>query len=173
MADQQRKAEMVAELSSKLKDSKAAFLANFRGTTVEQSNDLRIKLRQAGVEYRVVKNTLLALACKGTQFECLRDELVGPTALAIALDDPVQPAKVLFEFAKTSKTFELKCGALDGNFLSVGDIEALSKLPSREVLLGKMLGSINAPTSNFVGVLAAIPRSLVQVLGAIQEQKSA
>jgi large subunit ribosomal protein L10 len=79
----------------------------------------------------------------------------------------------LFDFAKDSQFFELKSGALDGKLLSVEEIEALSKLPSREVLLGKMLGSINAPVSNFVGVLAAVPRSLVQVLGAIQEQKNA
>lgn len=173
MADQQSKAQLVAELTEKLKDSKAAFLANYRGISVAQSDDLRIKLREAGVEYRVVKNTLLSLACKGTDYECLQDHLTGPTALALAKEDPVQPAKVLFEFAKESKSFELKTGALDGNLLSVEDIESLSKLPSREVLLGKMLGSMSAPASNFVGVLAAVPRSLVQVLGAIQEQKDA
>ncbi|HUH58388.1 MAG TPA: 50S ribosomal protein L10 [Pseudomonadales bacterium] len=167
------KEQLVAELSEKLRNSKAAFLANYRGITVEQTNVLRGKLRAAGVEYRVVKNTLLSLACKGTDFECLQEHLTGPTALALALDDPVQPAKILFEFAKDSKVFELKTGALDGNILGVGDIEALSKLPSREVLLGKMLGSMSAPATNFVGVLAAVPRSLVQVLGAIQEQKNA
>jgi large subunit ribosomal protein L10 len=173
MADKNSKEQLVAELSAKLKESKAAFLANYRGISVEQSNELRIKLRNAGVEYRVVKNTLLSLACKGTDFECLQEQLTGPTALALALEDPVEPAKVLFDFAKDSKFFELKSGALDGKLLSVEEIEALSKLPSREVLLGKMLGSINAPVSNFVGVLAAVPRSLVQVLGAIQEQKNA
>lgn len=167
------KEQLVAELSEKLRNSKAAFLANYRGITVEQTNVLRGKLRAAGVEYRVVKNTLLSLACKGTDFECLQEHLTGPTALALALDDPVQSAKILFEFAKDSKVFELKTGALDGNILGVGDIEALSKLPSREVLLGKMLGSMSAPATNFVGVLAAVPRSLVQVLGAIQEQKNA
>jgi large subunit ribosomal protein L10 len=173
MADQQSKEQLVAELSAKLKESKAAFLANYRGISVEQSNELRTKLREAGVEYRVVKNTLLSLACKGTDFECLQEYLTGPTALALATDDPVQPAKVLYEFAKDSKVFELKSGALDGNVLSIEDIEALSKLPSREVLLGKMLSSMSAPATNFVGVLAAVPRSLVQVLGAIQDQKSA
>lgn len=172
MADQSKE-QLVAELVEKLQGAKAAFLANYRGITVEQSNELRTKLREAGVEYRVVKNTLLSLACKDTAFDCLQEHLTGPTALALAIDDPVAPAKVLTEFAKDSKTFELKSGALDGKMLSVADIEALSSLPSREVLLGKMLGSINAPTSNFVGVLAAVPRSLVQVLGAIQEQKSA
>lgn len=173
MADKQSKEQLVAELSAKLKGSKAAFLANYRGISVEQSNELRTKLREAGVEYRVVKNTLLSLACKGTDYECLQEYLTGPTALALATDDPVQPAKVLYEFAKDSKTFELKSGALDGNVLSIEDIESLSKLPSREVLLGKMLGSMSAPATNFVGVLAAVPRSLVQVLGAIQDQKSA
>jgi len=173
MADQQSKEQLVAELSAKLKGSKAVFLANYRGISVEQANELRTKLRESGVEYRVVKNTLLSLACKGTDFECLQDYLTGPTAMALAVEDPVQPAKVLFEFAKGSKVFELKSGALDGNILTIEDIESLSKLPSREVLLGKMLGSMSAPTTNFVGVLAAVPRSLVQVLGAIQEEKNA
>lgn len=167
------KAQVVEEFAAKLATAKAAFLADYRGLTVDEVNELRGKLREAGVEYHVVKNTLLRLATKDTAFTCLDEFLSGPNAIAIAQDDPVAPAKVLSEYAKSSKVFELKTAVLDGQLLSADDIKALAELPSREVLLAKMLGSINAPVSNFVGVLAAVPRSLVQVLGAIKDQKEA
>ncbi len=167
------KEQVIAELAGKLAASKAAFLADYRGLNVDQVNKLRGELRGVSVDYQVVKNTLLKLASKDTGAECLHEFLEGPTAIAIATDDPVGPAKVLSEFAKANPKFELKAAALDGKLLSVADINALAELPSREVLLAKVLGSINAPASNFVGVLAAIPRSLVQVLGAIQEKKAA
>jgi len=167
------KVQLVEEFAAKLATAKAAFIADYRGLNVDQVNELRGKLRDAGVEYRVVKNTLLRLAAKGTDFECLGDYLQGPTAIAIAQEDPVAPAKVLSEYAKDSKFFELKTAVLEGKILNEAEVKALAELPSREVLLGKMLGSINAPVSNFVGVLAAVPRSLVQVLGAIRDQKAA
>jgi len=167
------KVQLVEEFAAKLATAKAAFVADYRGLNVDEVNELRGKLRGAGVEYRVVKNTLLRLAAKGTDFECLGDYLQGPTAIAIAQEDPVAPAKVLAEYAKDSKFFELKTAVLEGKILSESEVKALAELPSREVLLGKMLGSINAPVSNFVGVLAAVPRSLVQVLGAIRDQKAA
>ncbi len=167
------KKQVVEQFAAKLATAKAAFLADYRGLTVDEVNELRNKLRDAGVEYHVVKNTLLRLASKDTPFTCWDEFLTGPTAIAISQSDPVAPAKVLSEYAKSSKVFELKTGVLDGKLLSSDDIKALAELPSREVLLAKMLGSINAPVSNFVGVLAAVPRSLVQVLGAIQEQKEA
>lgn len=171
--NKQSKEAVVAEFSGKLAEAKAAFLADYRGLTVEQANDLRRKLRAAGVEYRVVKNTLLRRAAKDTPAACLDDYLVGPTAIALAADDPVAPAKALVEFAKDSKVFELKAGMLDGKLLTIDDIRALSDLPSREQLLAKMLGSLNAPATNLVGVFAAVPRSFVQVLAAIKDQKEA
>jgi len=167
------KEQVVADLAQKLALAKAAFIADYRGLNVDQVNKLRGDLRGVSVEYQVAKNTLLKLAAKGTGVACLNDHLVGPTAIAIVTGDPVAPAKVLTEFAKANAKFELKAGALDGKLLSVEDIKALAELPSREVLLAKLLGSLNAPASNFVGVLAAIPRSLVQVLAAIQDQKAA
>jgi len=167
------KQQVVEEFAAKLATAKAAFLADYRGLTVDEVNELRNKLRETGVEYRVVKNTLLRLAAKDTAFDCWDEYLSGPTAIAIAQDDPVAPAKVLSEYAKDSKVFELKTCVLEGKILSADEIKALAELPSREVLLAKMLGSINAPVSNFVGVLAAVPRSLVQVLGAIKDQKEA
>lgn len=167
------KEQLVAELAEKLASAKAAFLADYRGLNVEQLNKLRSELRGAGVEYRVVKNTLLRLAAQGTGAAALDPFLEGPTAIAIAGQDPVAPAKILSDFAKANAKFELKGGALEGKALSVEDVKALAELPSREQLLAMMLGSLNAPASNFVGVLAAIPRSLVQVLAAIQDQKAA
>lgn len=171
--NRQSKEQLVAEFAEKLKMAKAAYLADYRGLDVEQATALRCKLHEVGVEYRVVKNTLLRLAAKDTDMECLDEQLTGPTAIAFANDDPVAPAKALVDFAKDHKVFELKAGVLDGKLLSVADIKALSDLPSREELLAKMLGSMSAPASNFVGVLAAIPRSLVQVLSAIKDQKDA
>jgi large subunit ribosomal protein L10 len=167
------KAQVIADLAVKLASAKATFVADYRGLNVEQVNDLRGKLRTAGAEYQVVKNTLLHLAAKDTPQACLDPFLAGPTALAIAPVDPVAPAKVLSDFAKANAKFSLKGGALEGRALSVAEITALADLPSREVLLAKMLGSMSAPATNFVGVLAAVPRSLVQVLAAIQDKKAA
>jgi large subunit ribosomal protein L10 len=171
--DRNSKEALVAELAGQLASAKAAFLADYRGLNVEKVTQLRRDLRGSGAEYRVVKNTLLRLAAKGTSIECMSDLLEGPTAVAIVPQDPVAPAKVMSEFAKANAKFALKGGALGGKVLSADDVRALADLPSREVLLAKMLGSLNAPTTNFVGVLAAIPRSLVQVLAAIQEKKAA
>jgi large subunit ribosomal protein L10 len=171
--NRQSKEQIVSELAQTLSTAKAAFIADYRGINVDQANDLRGRLRQAGCEYRVVKNTLLKLAAKDTPAECLAEFMVGPTAIAIAPADPVAPAKALDEFCKAVNKFELKGAMLDGKALQIAQVKDLANLPSREELLAKMLGSINAPVSNFVGVLAAVPRSLVQVLGAIRDQKEA
>lgn len=167
------KEQVVAELVQKLASAQAAFVADYRGLNVSQVNKLRGELREVSVDYQVAKNTLLKLAAKDTSAECLYDHLAGPTAVAFVNGDPVASAKVLTGFAKANAKFVLKGGILNGKPLSAADIGALADLPSREVLLAKMLGSLNAPASNFVGVLAAIPRSLVQVLAAIQDQKAA
>lgn len=167
----EEKSQVVSEMAQKLASCQAAFLADYRGLTVEQVNHLRGELKKVGVEYRVIKNTLLRLASKGTDVECLSEYLQGPNAIALAETDPVGPAKVLTEFAKDNKAFEVRAAELNGKLLSFEDIKALAELPGREELLGKMLGSINAPVSNFVGVLAAVPRNFVQVLAAIQQQK--
>ena len=164
---------IVQELAEKLNGTQAAFLADYRGINVDQATRLRRELVQAGVEYKVVKNNLLKLAAKGTPAEGLQDFCAGPTALALAGADPVAPAKILSKFAKEIEAFELKAGVLSGKLLTVAEISALADLPSREELIAKALSSMNAPVSNFVGTMAAIPRSLVQVLGAIGENKAA
>lgn len=167
------KEQIVQELAGRLQETPAAFLADYRGINVEQATRLRRELTQAGVEYRVVKNNLLKLAAKDTPAEALQEFCAGPTAIALSGEDPVAPAKILSKFAKDIEKFDLKGGVLSGKLLSVADINALADLPSREELLAKALSSMNAPVSNFVGTMAAIPRSLVQVLNAIGQNKAA
>lgn len=167
------KEQFVQEMSERLQNTTATFLADYRGIDVEQATQLRRELTQAGVEYRVVKNNLLKLAAKDTPAEGLQEYCTGPTAIALSGDDPVAPAKILSKFAKEIEAFELKAGVLSGKMLSVADITALADMPSQEELLAKALSSMNAPASNFVGVMAAIPRQLVQVLNAIGQSKAA
>ncbi|CAG0935123.1 50S ribosomal protein L10 [Geobacter sp.] len=170
--NRQTKQQQVAELHDKLKRAKAVFLADFRGMNVEQATMLRNELRAAAIEYKVAKNTLLELASKETDKESLSPHYAGPTAIAFSYDDPVAAAKVLSKFAKTqANTFKLKAGVLSGKPITVSDIQALADLPSREVLIAKLLGTINAPVANFVGVLAAVPGSFVRALNAIKVQK--
>ena len=168
------KQELVNEMHERLTRAKAVFLADFRGMNVGQATTLRNELRAASVEYKVFKNTLFDLAAKGTDVECVSPFLAGPTAIAISYDDPASAAKVLSKFATDPQgKFVLKAGALSGKLLDVKQIQALADLPSREVLIAKMLGSMQAPATNFVGVLAALPGALVRVLDAIREQKAA
>jgi large subunit ribosomal protein L10 len=167
------KQELVTQMHDRLSRAKAVFLADFRGMDVGQATSLRNELRNASVEYKVFKNTLLDLAAKGTNVECISQFLAGPTAVAISYDDPVSAAKVLSKFAKDpAGKFVLKAGVLSGKLLDVKQIQALADLPPREVLIAKMLGSMQAPATNFVGVLAALPGSLVRVLDAIRAQKA-
>ena len=168
------KQAQVAEMHDKLNRAKAVFLADFRGMNVEQATTLRNELRAAQVEYKVFKNTLFDLASQDTGAQELAPYLAGPTAVAISYDDPVSAAKVLSKFSKDLKdVFHLKAGVLSGKVIDVAQIQALADLPSREVLIAKMLGSMNAPATNFVGVLAALPGSLVRALDAIRVQKEA
>ena len=167
------KQELVTEMHERLSRAKAVFLADFRGMSVGKATTLRNELRSASVEYKVFKNSLLDLAAQGTDMECLSPYLKGPTAIAISYDDPVSVAKVLSKFAKDPQgKFVLKVGVLSGKLLDIKQIHALADLPSRDVLLAKMLGSMQAPATNFVGVLAALPSSLVRALDAIRAQKA-
>lgn len=170
--NKENKQQVVAELHEKLQRAKAVFLADFRGMNVGKATGLRDELRKANVEYKVVKNTLLELASRETDKEPLSPHYVGPTAIAFSYDDPVSAAKVLSRFAKESQAiFKLKAGLLSGKVISVADIQTLADLPGREVLIAKLLGTMQAPTANFVGVLAAVPGSFVRLLNAIKMQK--
>jgi large subunit ribosomal protein L10 len=166
------KQQIITEVHDKLKAAKAVFLADFRGMDVEQANALRSELRKVTVEYKVIKNTLLELASKETDKAALSSYYKGPTAVALSYEDPVSAAKVLSRFAKDNQNvFKLKAGILSGKPITVSDIQALADLPSREVLIAKMLGALNAPATNFVGTLAAVPGSFVRVLNAVREKK--
>lgn len=170
--NKENKQQLVSELHDKLLRAKAVFLADFRGMNVDKATTLRNELRKAAVEYRVVKNTLLELASRETDKESLSPHFAGPTAIALTYDDPVSAAKVLSKFAKEQQNvFRLKAGVLSGKLISVPDIQALADLPSREVLIAKLLGTLQAPSANFVGVLAAVPGSFVRVLNGYKNKK--
>ncbi|GFO57523.1 50S ribosomal protein L10 [Geomonas sp. Red276] len=172
--NKETKKELVAEMHEKLQRAQAIFAADFRGMTVAQAEALRVELRKANVEFKVFKNTLLEIASKGTDKEGITPFLAGPTAIALSYDDPVAAAKVLSKFSKDATTpFTLKAGVLTGKTINPNDVQALADLPSREVLLARMLGSIQAPTSNFVRVLAAVPGGFVRVLDGIRAKKAA
>jgi len=166
----EQKQQIVAELVEKFRESTAFVLADYRGLTVEQDTELRNALRKAGVEYKVIKNTLSKLALKELGIEGLDEYLVGPTAFAISTSDVVAPAKVMAEYAKKFEKLDIKAGAVEGKSIDAKGVEALAELPSKEVLVAKMLGSLNAPITGFVNVLNGNLRGLVCALNAIQEK---
>jgi large subunit ribosomal protein L10 len=168
----QQKKVVVREITEKLKAAKALVLADYRGLTVEQDTEMRSALRNAGVEYKVVKNTLTRFAANEIGLEGLDSFLNGPTAMAISDTDPVAPAKILSEYAKKYDKLELKVGVVEGRVIDVNGIKALAELPPREVLIARVLGGFNAPISGFVNVLNGNLRGLVVALNAIAEKKS-
>jgi len=168
-----QKQALVEELRGSFQKAAILILTDYKGLTVEQVNDLRRKLKEVGVEYRVVKNTLLRRAVQETAMAAAQDHFTGPTAVALGYDDPVAVAKVLCEFAKTNDKLAVKAGVMAGKLMDRDRITALSKLPSREELLAKLLGTMNAVPTSFVRVLNGIPAKLVYALAAIKEQKEA
>lgn len=169
----QEKQAIVAELATKLKSATSGVFVDYKGITVENDTKLRNDLRSAGVDYSVVKNTLTRFAAKEAGLEGLDEILNGTTALAVSLNDAVAPAKILFEYAsKNADKFKIKAGFVEGKVIGVADVESLAKLPSREVLIAKVLGGFNAPISGFVNVLNGNMRGLVVALNAIAEKKA-
>ncbi len=171
--NRQEKEQFVAELRERLQRAKVTLLTNPIGLKVEEVNQLRSQLRERGVDLRVVKNTLAKLAAKGISQEQLAPLLVGPNALVLGYDDPVEPAKIIVGFAKDFPKFEIKAGLLEGRMLSARDIEELAKLPGREVLLAQLVRTLNAPVSGLVNVLAGVLRQLVTVLDALRQKREA
>lgn len=165
------KAAKVAELKELLLNSKCTILVDFCGLTVAQDTELRRKMREAGVHYNVVKNTLLRIAAEEAGIEGLEPSLEKNTAIAVAPEDPVAVAKIICEFAKANKELKIKVGVLDGKVISVEDIKALAALPPKEVLIAKMLGSVNSPITGFVNVLQGTIRNVVYALEAVRKQK--
>lgn len=173
MAITAAKQAIVAELKEKLTGAKGAVLVNYRGLTVAQDTKLRRQLREAGVEYRVVKNTMTRIAAQEAGLEGLDVYLEGPTAMAISTTDPVAPAKIITDFVKEHKlqVLEVKAGLVEGNVIDEKGVKALASLPSREVLIAKMLGSMQSPITGLVNVLQGSIRNLVYALDAVRQQK--
>ncbi|MBF0415097.1 MAG: 50S ribosomal protein L10 [Magnetococcales bacterium] len=169
---QDEKGVIIDEVHQIMEKSSIIIATHYRGLTVAQMGDLRKRMHDNGCQFRVVKNTLAKRASSGTPFESLSGLLSGPTGLAFSVD-PVAPAKVLTGFVKDNPTLEIRGAVMNGQLLDGTSIAKLATMPSREVLLAKLLGTMNGPIQNFVGVLAAVPASLVRVLDQIRQSKEA
>lgn len=170
------KQAVVAQLKKQLESAKGVVLTSYKGLTVAQDTELRRELREAGVSYHVVKNTMLRIAAKEAGIEGIEEHLEGTTAFAFSTEDAVAPAKVICGFIKKNKledaeVLTVKVGMVEGKVIGVDEVKALAALPSREELIAKLLGSMNAPISNTVNVLQGVIRNAVYVLDAIRSQK--
>ena len=154
-----------------LSESKGAILTGYRGLTVSEITDLRRRLQGAGAEYHVVKNTLFKIAC-GDQVGALEEHLTGPIAVAFALEDPVAPAKMIFDFIREKRKAEVKVGLIEGRVYPMEGVRQLSQLPPRQVLIGQALGAIQSPLYGLVGTLQGIINNFVWTLQAIHDQKA-
>lgn len=168
-----RKQEIAQDLHGRFERANVVILTDYKGLNVGALTELRRRLKEAGIDYQVVKNTLLERASSDTPAAVLKDAFKGPSAVALSYDDPVAPAKVLSQFAKENDKFKIRMGMLNGKLIGEEEIKNLANLPSREVLLGRLLGVFNAVPTSFVRVLSAVPGGLVNVLNAIKEQKEA
>ena len=156
MAKVELKQPIVDEISELLNGAATAVVVDYRGLTVEQDTQLRKQLREAGVTYKVCKNTLIKRATEGTDFAALDPNLEGPTALAVSKTDATAPARILAEFAKKADKLEIKAGIVEGTYYDAKGMNVIATIPSREILLGKLLGSIQSPITNFARVLNQI-----------------
>jgi large subunit ribosomal protein L10 len=167
----EQKQATVSEVQARLTGAQAVILAEYRGLNVERVTQLRSKARQSGIYLRVLKNTLARRAIKGTPFEKLAEQMVGPLMYGIS-QDPVAGAKVLSEFAKENEQFVIKAGAMPGTVMSMQDIKALAQLPGREQLLATLLGTLQAPMAKLVRTLNEVPGKFVRTLAAYRDSKS-
>lgn len=156
MAKVELKQPIVQAIADDVKDAAGVVLVDYRGLTVAEDTELRKQLREAGIIYKVCKNTMMKRAFEGTAFAALDEKLEGPSAIAISKDDATAPARILAEFAKTAKALELKAGVVEGEFYDTDGVQALASIPSREELLSKLLGSLQSPITNLARVLNQI-----------------
>lgn len=154
--NRQIKEAKVQEIREKLEKAQSVVLASYQGLNVEEDTQLRKQLREAGVEYKVYKNTLVTLAAKELGMDGIVEYLEGPVSLAIGYEDATAPARILNDFSKEHKKLELKAGLVEGKVFGEAEIKELATIPSKEVLIAKLLGSLKAPVSNFVYLLNAI-----------------
>lgn len=169
----EEKKRIAQNLNERFSKAAVVIVSDYKGLDVAAINDLRGKLRQEDVEFQVAKNSLLIRASEETDVALIKDSFKGPSAVALSYGDPVAPAKILTEFAKENKVFEIKVGVMGGKILDASSIKALSALPSREVLLGSLVATLNSVPTGFVRTLAEIPRRLMNVLQAVRDQKEA
>jgi large subunit ribosomal protein L10 len=147
---------VVQEIKEKFDKAQSVVVVDYRGLTVDEATELRKQFREAGVEYKIYKNNLVKLAIKDTEFEAVSADLTGPNAVAFGYEDPVVPAKIIKDFAKEHKALELKSGVIEKKYLNLEEITAIADIPSRDVLIAKLLGSIKSPISNFAYLLSNI-----------------
>lgn len=170
MAKVEQKQPIIKEISDYLNGASAAVLVNYRGLTVEQDTVLRKQLRESGIIYKVYKNTMINFAVKDTEFADLAPLLEGPTAIAISKDDATAPARIIAQFAKTAPLLEMKAGVVEGTFYDAAGINAIAEIPSRDVLLGRLFGSMQSPIANLARVLNQIAEKVGA--GAAEEPKA-
>ncbi len=156
MAKVELKQPIVDEISGVINGAQSVVVVDYRGLTVAEDTQLRKQLREAGVSYKVYKNTLVSRAVEGTEFESLRDVLEGPSAFAVSTTDATAPARILAKFAKTAKALEIKAGVVEGTYYDAEGMKAIAEVPSREELLSKLLGSLQSPITNLARVLNQI-----------------
>lgn len=168
----EQKKQTVQQLCEQVKNAQSGVLVNFYKTTVGDDTVLRKELREAGVEYAVIKNSILRHTFTEAGFEGLNEHLEGMTALATSADDAVAPAKILAKFGEKHPDFAIKAGFVDGKIIDAAAVDALAKLPSKEVLIATVLGTLNAPITGLVNVLNGNIRGLACALAAIRDQKA-
>ena len=172
MKTKARKQKDLEALTEQFKNAKAAMLVGFKGMTVPKDQELRNQLREAGVTYEVVKNTLARKAAVGTDLEKATDQFKGVTAVALSQEDPVNLSKAIAKFAKANpEIFSFKAGVVEGKVVALKDVEAIASLPSKEELISKVMFLINCQAQRLVTVLSAVPRNLAIVIKQIGEQK--
>ncbi|MBI5644271.1 MAG: 50S ribosomal protein L10 [Deltaproteobacteria bacterium] len=167
------KVKVVEDLQNKLQKANATFIAEYKGIKAGDMSEMRRALRGASIDLKIVRNTLSRRALKGTPIEQLSEHLKGPTAIAISYKDAAAAAKALTQFAKEQPKLKLKIGTLGSKIISLNEIIGLAELPPREVLIGRMLGSMMSPVSGFVRVLGGVPTTLLYALNAIKDKKAA
>ena len=165
------KVAMIAALKETMKNAKGAVLTDYRGIKVAQDTKLRRKMREAGVQYSVIKNNMASIAAKEAGIEGLDDYLKGPLAMVSSDKDPVAAAKLISEFIKENRIMEIKGGLVEGTVIDAEGVKALANLPSREILLARLLGSMQSPITGFVTVLQGNIRNLVYALDQVRQQK--
>ena len=156
MAKVELKKPVIDEIAANIADAQSVVIVDYCGLTVEEDTRLRKELRENDIIYKVYKNTMMNFAFKGTDCESLSQHLEGPNAIAISKTDATAPARILAKFAKDAKALEIKAGIVEGTYYDATGMEAISKIPSREELLGKLLGSIQSPIANFARVISQI-----------------